>query len=179
MSCFNISKGIDKDCLASMGGIKNAWIMDDASVTYTIEDDVVTGIKGATNTNTFQFYFKPNTSNFTSTLNVDAANGVNYVSTEIVLQFARMEAEKRAAVAALTQSETKIVVEDSNGALWAFGVSEPVMATGGTGQTGTAKADGNYYQVTLTDNNTSFPLSAAEAVKTSLTSLSSTPSGGN
>lgn len=173
MSCFNITKGVEKDCLASMGGIKNAWIMDDSSVTYTVEDDVVTGVTGATTSNTFQFYFKPNTSNFTSTLNVDAANGVNYVSTEIVLQFTRMEAEKRAAIAALAQSEIKMVVEDSNGNLWAFGVSEPVTATAGTGQTGTAKADGNYYQITLTDNNTVFPLSASEAVKTTLTTLKS------
>lgn len=176
MSCFNITKGISSDCLASMGGIKNAWIMDSAAVNYSVEDDVVTGVKGATTANTFQFYFKPNTSNFTSTLNVDAANGTNYVSTEILLQFTRMEAEKRAAVSALAQSEIKIVVEDSNGDLWAFGVSEPVTATGGTGQTGTAKADGNFYQITLTDNNPTFPLTASEAVKTTLTSLSSEPS---
>lgn len=176
MSCFNITKGVDKDCLASMGGIKNAWIMDYSAVTYTMEDDVVTAITGATTSNTFAFYFKPNTSSFTSTLNVDQANGVNYVSTEIVLQFTRMEAEKRASIAALAQSEIKIVVEDSNGNLWAFGAQEPVYASAGNGQTGTAKADGNFYSITLTDNNTVFPYSASEAVKTTLTSLGSTTS---
>lgn len=93
----------------------------------------------------------------TSTLNVDSANGTNYVSTELVMQFNRMETAKRIAISALALSDVCAIVEDANGNRYALGISEPVNATAGSGQTGQAKGDGNFYSITLTDEHNEFP----------------------
>lgn len=157
MSCSITLKGIGVDCSSSMGGIKKAYIAEypTSGTPYTIsEDGVVTAINA--NLEWLSFNFKKNTGSLTSTLNVDAANGINYVSTEVVLQFTKMETSKRVAIAALALSDVCMIVEDSNGVKHALGASEPVNVTSGTAQTGTAKGDGNFYQITMTDEHTSF-----------------------
>ena len=93
----------------------------------------------------------------TSTLNVDPANGVNYVSTDLVLLFTRMETTKRIEMAALAVNELAVIVKDANGKYWYLGYDEPVAASAGDGQTGTARGDGNRYSITLQDTSTSWP----------------------
>lgn len=165
MSCTQTLKGLSKDCAASMGGIKNAWIANfEDVVSVTVTDNqiatITMGDDGATPPVPYKFKkyaFRRGTGNFASTLNVDAAAGVNYVSTEIVLQFSRMETAKRLEMAALALGELALIVEDSNGNFWYFGFDEPVSASAGDGQTGTARTDGNRYQITLQDNSQSWP----------------------
>lgn len=93
----------------------------------------------------------------TSTLNIDAANGVNYVTTDIVLSFLRMETTKRIEMSALAVNELAVVVEDANGTMFYLGKDEPVTATAGSGETGTAASDGNRYSITLQDTAETFP----------------------
>lgn len=164
MACSQVLNGIGVDCSNSMGGIRKAWIATypESGTPYTITSGVVTALNSDLEWHSFNF--KKNTGSMTSTLNVDPANGVNYVSTEVVLQFNRMETEKRIAIAALALSDVVVVVEDSNGERFALGASEPVNTTAGTGQTGTAKTDGNYYQITLTDEHDEFPPMLSDSV---------------
>lgn len=158
MSCTQTLTGISKDCAASMGGIKNAYIanFDDVSA-VTITDDQVAAITMAASAKFKKYAFRRGTGSFASTLNVDQANGVNYVSTDIVLQFNRMETAKRVEMAALALGDLAVIIEDNNGNFWYFGYNEPVTASAGDGQTGTARTDGNRYTVTLQDNATSWP----------------------
>lgn len=157
MACSQVLHGIGLDCSNSMGGIRKVWIASypTSGAPYTISSDVVTALNSNLEWHTFSF--KKNTGSMTSTLTVDPANGVNYVSTEVVLQFSRMETAKRVAIAALALSDVVVIVEDCNGQRFALGASEAVNVTAGTGQTGTAKGDGNYYQITLTDEFDTFP----------------------
>lgn len=160
MPCNQTLAGLARDCSPSMGGIVSAWIAnadDIAGVTLTSEK--VTAITPATGiTKPFhKFEFRRNTGSMTSTLNVDQAAGSNFVSTDLVLQFSRMETAKRIEVAALAVNEVVVIVKDANGIYWLLGGEEPVVSSAGTGQTGTARADGNYYQITLQDNASTFP----------------------
>ena len=103
------------------------------------------------------------------TFNVDAANGTNYVSTDLVLQFNRMETTKRVEMTALAQGELCAIVEDMNGKFWYLGKDEPVSATAGDGNTGSARSDGNRYTLTLQDVSATWPLEiAASAVTTDI-----------
>ena len=141
-----------------MGGIVEAFIANfDDVASVTVQDGQINAITMADTTKFKKYYFKPGTSNFTSTLNVDPANGVNYVSTDIVLLFSRMETAKRVEVAALSVGDLVMIVKDANGKYWYFGYDEPVTATAGDGQTGTARTDGNRYSITLQDNAQSWP----------------------
>lgn len=159
MACNQTLSGLANDCATSMGGIVRAYIINWDDVTGVTESEgVINAITLGESKKFKEYYFKRNTGSFTSTLNVDAANGVNYVSTDIVLQFTRMETAKRIEIAALAVNEVALIVLDANGRYWYFGKDNPVTATAGTGQTGTAVGDGNFYQITLQDTSSSFPL---------------------
>lgn len=93
----------------------------------------------------------------TSTLNIDATNGVNYVSTDLVTTFSRMSTSKRVQMLALAVGQVACIVKDANGKSWYLGYSNPVEATTGTGQTGAAMTDANSYSITLNDSG-AFPL---------------------
>lgn len=162
-TCSQTLAGLAVQCDTSKGGINKVYIaeypgMGASGITsgVTISADSVTEISSAC---TFYAYnFKRNTGSMTSTLNVDAANGTNYVSTDLVLQFNKMDTVKRIEMSALSLGELFVICVDSNNKAWVLGINEPVSASAGTGQTGQAKADGNYYQITLQANDDTFPL---------------------
>lgn len=160
MACNKISAGINARCETSMGGIIEVYIANDSewnytegSTTNTLTVDAVSGTAGA---KWYKFTFRKGTSSLNSTLNIDDANGVNYVSSELQMLFGKMDTTKRVAIAALATSELKAIVKDCNGIYWCLGETEPVTASAGEGNTGTARGDSNHYSITLVDNNTSF-----------------------
>ena len=159
MSCSQTLSGIVRDCSPSMGGIAEVYIanFDDVS-TVTVTDEKISAITMAASAKFRKYAFRKGTGSFTSTLNVDAANGISYVSTDIVLQFNRMETTKRVEMAALAVNELVVIVKDANGVYWYFGKDEPVTASAGDGATGTARGDANRYTITLQDNAKTFPM---------------------
>ena len=163
--------GLSTDCENNIGGIKKAIITTFKEDQYTLDasGNTITGVNSSA---TWYLYtFRKESGNFTSTLNVDAPNGVNYVSTEINLVFARMESKKRLEMKALTLDDVNVVIVDSNGKYWGFGVNEPVNATAGTAETGTARGDGNKYSLTLTDYDSSYPRELSAEAITALEAL--------
>ena len=172
MSCSQTLVGIQQDCHTSQGGIVKAWLTNYADGIFTVGvnasgDTAVSAVSSAVTF--YEYNFHKGTGSMTSTLNIDDANGINYVSTEVVLQFNRQETAKRTGVAALALGGLAGIVLDGNGKYWAIGISEPVNATAGTAQTGTAKTDGNFYQITLTDDYESFPVEVPSDVFATIT----------
>lgn len=158
MACSQVLSGLANDCVSSMGGIVEAYIANhDDVASVTVQDGQINAITMAESAKFKKYYFKPGTSSFTNTLNVDQANGVNFVSTDIVLLFSRMETAKRMEIAALSVGDLALIVKDANGKYWYFGYDEPVTASAGDGQTGTARTDGNRYSITLQDNSQTWP----------------------
>ena len=97
-------------------------------------------------------------------LNVDEAAGTNFIQSDLVLQFSRMETAKRTAIAALSLGEVCGIVLDCNGKYWALGFDEPMTTSSGVGQTGTARTDSNNYSITLTDFAKTYPYEVAKSV---------------
>lgn len=160
MACTQTLTGIPASCDFNQGGIVVAYIANYSDVKTVSLDEVSNMIKTITmNTEAkFKTYnFKKGTGSMSSTLNVDPANGINFVQTDLVLQFAKMETAKRIEIAALAVGELAVIVKDANGKYWYLGYSEPVTATAGASQTGTARTDGNNYSITLTDYFETYP----------------------
>lgn len=163
--------GVPVDCQPNMGGIAKAYIANFADDMFTINEDsgdtkgVVTGIKSGVSW--YEFNFRAESSNFTSTLN-KTADGGNYVSTEIVLNFARMETAKRLEMNALALNDMAVVVKDNNGKYWAFGINRQVTSSAGSGESGTAFGDANRYSITLLANDGRF---APELNSSAITAL--------
>lgn len=158
MNCCRNLTGIIRDCDASLGGIKRAWIAcwDDVQ-TPTVTADQISALGESTSADWKEFQFRKNTGSFTSTINSAADSGTTYVSTEIILQFTKQETAKRVEINALAVSDVAVIIEDANGRFWYFGFDETVTLSTGTGETGTAKADFNGYNITLLDESMELP----------------------
>ena len=160
MACSQVLNGIAADCQTNVGGVREVYSANYSDVTAIEVDDSSNMIKTITMADTAKFKkyaFKKNTSSMTSTLNVDPANGVNFVQTDLALVFAKQETVKRMEIAKLSLGELRVIVLDANGKYWFLGQEEFVSATAGTAETGTNRTDGNRYSITLTDYSSSYP----------------------
>ena len=160
MSCSQVLNGIAADCQTNVGGVREVYIANYSDVSAIEVDEVSNMIKTITMADSAKFKkyaFKKNTSSMTSTLNVDPANGINFVQTDLSLVFAKQETVKRMEIAKLSLGELRVIVLDANGKYWFLGQEEFVSATAGTAETGTNRSDGNKYTITLTDYSASYP----------------------
>ena len=160
MSCSQVLNGIAADCQTNVGGVREIYIANYGDVTTVELDEVSNMIKTITMADTAKFKkyaFKKNTSSMTSTLNVDPANGINFVQTDLSLVFAKQETVKRMEIAKLSLGELRVIVLDANGKYWFLGKEEFVSATSGSAETGTNRSDGNRYTIVLSDYSSSYP----------------------
>ena len=160
MACSQVLNGIAADCQTNVGGVREVYIANYSDVTAIEVDETSNMIKTITMADSAKFKkyaFKKNTSSMTSTLNVDPANGVNFVQTDLSLVFAKQETVKRMEIAKLSLGELRVIVLDANGKYWFLGQEEFVSATAGTAETGVNRTDGNKYTITLTDYSSSYP----------------------
>ena len=160
MGCSQVLNGIAADCQTNVGGVREVYIANYGDVIAVTLDETSNMIKTITMADTAKFKkyaFKKNTSSKTSTLNVDPANGINFVQTDLSLVFAKQETVKRMEIAKLSLGELRVIVLDANGKYWFLGKEEFVSATAGTAETGTNRTDGNKYTITLTDYSASYP----------------------
>lgn len=153
-----------------MGGIVEVLAANKEEVgEISVSDDKISAI--ATGTGKFKAYkFARNTGSMTSTYQINHENGTRFVSTDVVLVFNRMETTKRVEMTALAQNDLILIVKDANGKYWLLGKDEPVKATAGDGQTGTARADRNGYSITLQDNSHEMPYEVDESLVADLLS---------
>jgi len=168
MACSQNLSGIAASCETNVGGIREVYIanFDDVTAitvgTTTETAGMITTItmaagEGSTTKKFKKYFFKKNTSSLTSTLNVDPANGINFVQSDLAMVFAKQETAKRMEMAKLALGELRVIVKDANGKYWFLGEEEFVAATAGTAETGTNRTDGNKYTITLTDYSASYP----------------------
>lgn len=143
------------ECYSSKGGIKTVWVGVYQDNAFTLSGETVTGFASAVTW--YKQELRRGTGSLTSTFNYDETNGSSFVQTDAVFQYGKMDKENRIQMNALSKGDLIAVVADCNGEYYALGVEEPVKATAGTGQTGTARSDGNYYEITLSDYCSKYP----------------------
>lgn len=144
------------ECFQSKGGVSTIWVANYVDNAYTTTTGgTISGI--STGITWYKQEMRKNTSSMASTLNIDEANGSNYVQTDTVLEYSKMAKENRLQMAALSKGDLLLVVKDANGKYYGLGEEEPVHATAGDGNTGTDRGDKNAYTITLSDYNSSFP----------------------
>ena len=159
MSCTQTLSGLARDCASNMGGILEVLIANFDDVTaLTFTSGIISAITMASSAKFKKYNFAKNTGSLTSTYNLDPASGVHYVTSELLLQFNRMETTKRVELTALSLGDLVCIVKDANGKYWYLGKDEPVNASAGDGQTGTARSDANRYSITLQDNSLEMPV---------------------
>lgn len=162
MSCNQTLGGLAKDCSRSMGGIAEVWIanhdyVETVTVGTSTEIKMITAIAVKTEEKFKKYFFRKGTGSMTHTYNIDPTTGANYVTTDLALQFNKMETAKRVEICALAVNELSVIVKDCNGIYWYLGYDNPVVATAADGATGQAFTDANKYGITLQDNSLELP----------------------
>ena len=169
MACNQTLSGLVKDCSPSMGGIIEVLLANREAVSaVTADAGKVTEITMASSAKFKRYTFARNTGSMTSTYTIDQASGVKYVTTDLLLQFNRMETAKRVEISALAVNDLVAIVKDANGIYWYLGYDEPVNASAGDGQTGTARGDANRYTITLQDNSKEMPMEVDSTIVAAL-----------
>ena len=101
MACKSLTIGIAKDCKSSMGGIKAIWLADNGNLQFSVSGGDTAAVPATSGW--YKFNTRKNVSSMTSTLNIDASTGANYVTTELNIVFARMSADKRETINVLKE----------------------------------------------------------------------------
>ena len=148
---------IVKSCDNNSGGIEKIWVNQqdnissialDATNTWTIETITLAG--GAPDYTPFEI--RRNTGSYVEDAAIDLVNGSSYVTATISLMFHRRDQDKSQAIKILGagQQYLNAIVKDMNGKYWYF----PFLQLSAVGEgSGTARADGSKYSVTLIAEN--------------------------
>ena len=154
-------EAILKSCDNNSGGIYGIWItpQDNIASITPVDPSLVAGweITNITlappGTTLFEnYYIRRNTSSFTEEAAIDLINGSSFVTATISLMFQRREADKSRAIKILGSGQQYLtaVILDANGIYWYFPY---LQVTGVAEGSGTARADGSKYAVTLLSEN--------------------------
>lgn len=154
MACATLEE-ILKDCLNNSGGIYTLLINQQDNITGIVTDTTGTNWEVTAITKSAPYValeFKRNTGSFTEEGTIDLINGSSYVTQTINLMFHRRDQEKSRAIKVLAagQQYLNAVVGDANGNYWYF----PYLQVTAYGEgSGTARADGSKYSLTLVAEN--------------------------
>ena len=158
MACLQTLTGIAYDCEPSMGGIVEVLLAYFADVdSATVTDNVISAITMVGSAKFKRYAFPRNTGSLSSNYTFDKTTGANFVVSDLVMVFTKMDTDKRVEITALAQGELVAIVKDANGKYWYLGKDEPLTPSAGDGLTGTARADRNGYSFTLQDNSLEMP----------------------
>lgn len=160
MACNSYTlTGLNTICKeTSFGGIKEVLIAlyDDVastavdSGTHLLTPSMQTGKKFK------QYKLLKSTGGLTSTLNTSETSA-SYITSEVTLQFMKLETSKRIEIMALMMSACAVIVKDANDKYWYLGKDNYVECSAGSATTGTAASDANHYELTLSDTSAELP----------------------
>ena len=153
MACVSFSGGITNDCANNMGGITKLYLTDFANVSsYTSANGTVSAVTLAGATSSYGFYefqFNRNSATFTEDLVKSVEAGSALFEQTVTVTIPRRDVTKRNTLSLLTQRDLAVIVKDSNGFYWVVGEVEGCYLSESTSTSGTAKADGSNYVLTL------------------------------
>jgi hypothetical protein len=168
MACNTLDNLIQGTCENNSGGIFYAKIFDMDDVTGFTYDENTWEVTGLTLSSTASnFEFRRNTSNYTSEAAIDLVNGSSYQNATINFIFHRREAAKSKAIKIIAEGQRYlgVVIGDANGKYWYFPNAQVTAIGEGSG---TARADGSKYSVTLIAELTEIENEVPEAIYSTL-----------
>ena len=148
MSCEALIS-IEKPCDSNTGGIRTVWICQQENVTAaTVAAGAWTVSTLTLTANANVYAINRNTGNYTEETAQDLLSGSTVVTQTITLMFNRRDKDKSEAIHVLGsgQQYLAVFVLDANGKYWYF---ENVQLTATGEGSGTARADGSKYSITL------------------------------
>lgn len=165
MACNVTLTGIGYSCEPNLSGVKAVYIADWNDVsTYTVSNNNITAITMASGKKFYEYVFNKNTAGLTSTMTKDETNGYQYYTNELTGNINHLDTTKHVEVNELMSGRLACIVNDKNGMFWFLGQDTYATGTAMTAQTGAAPEDGNYYNITITDESKVLPYSIDSSI---------------
>ena len=154
MACSNLTAGILDLCNDGFGGIQKIFLANGPVESFTETAGVVSAItvggSALAPADFFEFDVPRQTSTFNETITATQENGTVTYQQDITMVFNQMEAAKRNQILLMAQATTMVAVaEDGNGKYWSIGLEFGAYMSAGTATSGTAYADRNGYEITI------------------------------
>jgi hypothetical protein len=150
MACVSFSGGIAKNCDNNQGGLVKVLLTDFDNITsFTQSGGTVSNITMASQSYFYEFEFNRNSATFTEDLVKSVEAGSALFEQTLTLTIPRRDVSKRNTLSLLTQRDLAVIIKDSNGLYWYPGEIEGMYLSESTSTSGTAKADGSNYVLTL------------------------------
>ncbi len=148
-----LTTGFTLDCKDAIGGVKSVRLTTLAE--YEALAAVVANGKvsswGSASTVFFKYDQLKETSSMTETINASAQNGTVYYTPEVTIVMSKLESDRRNEIKLLAQNRLVAIVEtnDETPRFFVVGVTTGLEVSAGTSATGTAYADLQGYNITL------------------------------
>lgn len=162
MACPIITE-ILENCDNNIGGVLEAGFADSEGLTVTV-DPVTNVITSLTTPNTFvRFQFKRNISTLTSESAINLENGSTFYNNKLALKLHKLDALKSKSIESLGagQRDLAILTKDATNKWW---LTTPAQLTVAKNSTGTAKADGQMYELEFNSEELTMPRRVDDAL---------------
>lgn len=159
MACSSITlKGINTGCKDNLGSIKEVYVIKKDDVTsISKSEDVISTIALNTGSKFSTYKFRKGTSSMSTNMTVDEAVGTMSFTTEVALQFNKLQTSTRLELMALAMDDLVAIVKDANDKCWYLGYDFPVTVSSMTANSGTNFTDFQGYNITLSDTSRELP----------------------
>jgi|TARA_R110000744_G_scaffold7193_6_gene24688 hypothetical protein len=154
MACSNLTAGILDLCNDGFGGIQEIFLANGPVDSFAETAGLVTAItvsgSALTPADFFAFEVPRQTSTLNEVITPTQENGTVTYQQDVTMIFNQMQAEKRNQILLMAQATTMVAVaKDGNGKYWSVGLEFGAYMSAGTATSGTAYADRNGYEITI------------------------------
>jgi len=133
-----------------MGGVTKLYLTDFDNVdSYTESGGTVSAIGMTAAATFYEFEFNRNSASYQEDLVKSVEAGSALFEQTVSVTIPRRDVAKRNTLALLTQRDLAVIIKDSNQLYWYVGAVEGCYLSEETSTSGTAKADGSNYVLTL------------------------------
>lgn len=169
MACI-LSSDFTLPCRRSKGGVQKVYITElSNTATLTVVSGVATTFTLDQNTQFFEYNLTMGGSSATATIGGDRAVGSRFYTHAVQIQLPKFETAIRNEILVLGQVTVQIIVLDENGKYFLYGGYRGLEISEGTGQTGTASADLNGFNITFTGDELDLPIEVDSTLIATLT----------
>ena len=150
MTC-TLTQGIPLTCRDAMGGISEIKIKALATVPAGLQatSGQIT-LAAPMLDGWYTYQFEKETGNLSETYNINTQNGTLYFTQTLTIKIHNLSSTLQEELYNVARGRLLIACRDNNGKDWLIGGENYAELTAGTGNTGTAFADMNGYELTFT-----------------------------
>lgn len=165
-----LTQGYTLDCIDSMGGVKEVYVIEFANVSaFTNTSGVITALTKASGKQFYRYAQVKNTSDANENLTVNEENGTKMVEQSVKIVLNKLQTSVRNEIGLLASNRAILVVVDRNDKPWAYGIKNGMTVKTASAKTGTQMADRNGYEVEFMGQEPELALEVNSTVFNALT----------